>query len=158
MLGRYTVESERQAFADYLQGNPPPQDLNAAWHDTLDKARNDQQTMTRVRVIDTVTPYIKFEVECGYEKNIEHGEDIWFLISSDFTELAQVVPVLKDYWLFDDENCFLVEYDYYGRFLGVVQVPSAIVPQYVKLSRLLKEKANMSFEEVMQLVKGAKVH
>jgi hypothetical protein len=28
------------------------------------------------------------------------------------------VPILKDFWLLDDERCFLMEYDFLGRFLG----------------------------------------
>ena len=36
------------------------------------------------------------------------------------------VPILKDFWIFDDQSGFVIEYNILGRFLGVNRIPKKI--------------------------------
>lgn len=148
LLSIYTVPEEEKAIALYLAGDPePPADFNKEWIDILERANRDSVKFSRVRVIDgPLTDYIRFEFDWGYRKNIKFGEDIRFLMRDKIGPFQTPVPVLKDFWLFDDQDCFLMEYDYYGRFLGVTKVPSEHVGSYITLVNEAKQ-ASISFKD-----------
>ncbi len=60
-----------------------------------------------------------------------HPEDVSF----------SLVSIVKDYWLFDQHDCFLMEFDFRGDFLGALKIPETYVASYVELSATLIQRS-----------------
>jgi hypothetical protein len=140
LLDLYTVPEEEPYFKNYLSSPSiaPPLDFNSDWKSMLEDANNRGVEYSRARVVrQPVTDYLKFEISWGYSESIKLGEDIRAIITDGIVSFNTEVPFLKDFWLFDDEHCFIIEYDYIGKFLGVRRIP----PMYTQLYVQLKEEA-----------------
>jgi hypothetical protein len=112
-LQRYDVEYERDELAAFLRGEP----LNAEpgqWQAMIREHVAAGRELARVHVIEEpLTDYIRYELR-AYEPNAEAGEDV------------RVIPVRQgawpagvprhDYWLFDDDHLWLMDYDAVGAF------------------------------------------
>ncbi len=134
MLPVYSVPEEEAALQMFrTDGKQPPAGFNSEWHEVLDTARDQGKRFSRTRLIQEVTPYIKFEIAWGYSRNILHGEQINIVEISSLEEIAKKVPVLNDFWLFDECDGYLMQYDAIGRFLGVLKLSEDAVPYYVAL-------------------------
>jgi hypothetical protein len=142
VLPRYTVDEERSVFEKYKLGLARPKDLNAEWLAILDMARASGKTFSRTRILlGPMTEYLRFEIDWGYPLSLEHGEIINFVPAADAMALAFDVPILKDFWLFDERDCYLMEYDVIGQFLGVTQITQVdFVRKYVDLAKLLQNQ------------------
>jgi hypothetical protein len=139
MLPVYSVPSETVYIECYQRGEPCPDDFNDGWLTTLRKARANGKRFTRARFVPggIITPYLRFEVEWGYKRNVQAGEDVLVLRDTSLVSYTDDVPILNDFWIFDEEHCFIMYYDALGRFLGVQRVPQSLVKPYVSLSRKL---------------------
>ena len=146
-LSMFNVEEEREAIQKIRSGEPMPEDFNKEWLDILLSAQTAGKEFSRVRVIDgKLTEYQKFEINWGYKRSIKFGEDIRFIIRPEISLFETPVPITKDFWLFDEQHCFLMEYDYCGTFLGVTKVPDDSVQLYVDLMNETKG-ASIPFDE-----------
>lgn len=118
-LQRYDDDAERAEFAAFLRGEPvdlTPGPWQAMIHTHVAAGRR----LTRVHVIEEPhTDYIRYEL-AGYPVNVDAGEDV------------RVIPVTRgawpsdvprhDYWLFDDTDLWLMDYDDQGVLHRVKQV------------------------------------
>jgi hypothetical protein len=138
MLEYFTIPEEQPFFQRYLAGEKrPPAGFNAEWTSLIRNATQRNAAFTRVRLVRTpYHDYLKFEAAWGYSTNLAAGENIRVLKHTSLPFETQV-PVLKDFWLFDDSTCFLMEYDFIGRFLGASRVHEKFVELYVALQREL---------------------
>ena len=76
---------------------------------------------------DPLTDYLRFEIERGYSLTIPAGEQIHTINSRLFEEIVidngfQIVFEqwkTRDYWLFDDNDLFLMYYKEDGTFVEV---------------------------------------
>lgn len=112
-LQRYDVEYERDAFAAFLRGGSI--DTAAGpWQAMIREHVGANRQLARVHVIEEpISDYIRYEL-AAYQPNVTAGEDVG------------VVPVRRgawpvdvprqDYWLFDDERLWLMDYDAAGAF------------------------------------------
>ena len=143
MLDYYTVPGEEEEFRQWRQGQKvPPPGSNQKWIDTVSAAVKRGVDFQRVRLVrEPVTEYLKFETAWGYRNNVPAGEKTSCIYYTDKPAFVSQVPIVKDFWLFDDERCFLLEYDFLGRFLGINQVPRDHVGGYCELKREFLEKA-----------------
>jgi hypothetical protein len=134
-LSAYRVPTEVEALHRFIAGEARPSDFNRDWEEILTAASNRAAKFARVRYAGArdLTPYLRFEIEWGYRVSRTLGEDIRILRSSDLIQYETHVPILADYWLFDDAAAFLMNYDVIGRFLGVYRVPEDLVRGYVSL-------------------------
>lgn len=151
MLSKYTVTEEAEVFDSFLAGQPgPPADFNQGWRDLLTEGRSAGKSFSRVRIIDgALSRYLKFELQWAYPGNIRAGEDIRFIHRPEVAPFDTFVPILQDYWLFDEQTCFLMEYDYCGTFLGVIKVPENLVTYYIALMNEVKRRS-LSIEELLK--------
>ena len=123
LLSEYNVESERPYFEAFLL-NPdqaPPSDFNTDWHDILKAAALRGAVIYRCRAMGEITPYMEFEKAWGYKISNSLGEQIRTLAITELREIAKdnAVAIIKDFWLFDNADCYFIEYDFFGTFLGV---------------------------------------
>ena len=142
MLESFAIPEETAFFKRYQAGeNKPPKDFNSEWTDIIKTAKARNGSFTRVRVVRfPYIEYLKFEAAWGYSTNIAAGENIR-TVDHNHLHFKTEVPILKDFWLFDSSTCFLMEYDFIGRFLGVSRVHERYVPSYAALSRELIESS-----------------
>lgn len=127
-LQRYDDEYERQEFADFLRGEPV--DLTPGpWQEMIRGHRAAGRTLARVHVIEEPhSDYIRYEL-AGYPVNVEAGEDVR-VIPVRAGEWPHGVP-RHDFWLFDDDYLWLMDYDSKGTLRDVVREPDrGIVAQH----------------------------
>lgn len=140
-LDVYTVDEEREQFAAFRAGAPPPPSPAAEdepWLHTIRSAISRGKTFERVHIIaGQATDYLKYEIIWGYRFSAAAGEIVRVRRGLNDLRTAEATPALKDFWLFDDERCYLMDYDLLGRWLGVFRVHGTDVPFYVTLKREL---------------------
>ncbi len=128
----YDVSYETVPYQAFLAGRPQPRDpAKSAWTAMLDAARITRKLVRRVHLVDEpLTDYLRYELGVSYPPNADAGEDIRILPADTIpgTTLARL-RALKDYWLFDSSDAWVMDYDRDGRFLGIEQVtdPDVIV-------------------------------
>jgi hypothetical protein len=141
-LDVYSIPGEEEDLARFRKGQKPPHDTNAQWAQTIGAAISRGVDFQRVRLVrKPVSEYVRFETEWGYKFNVPAGEQTFALFYEDVITFRNEVPILKDFWLFDNSRCFLMAYDFWGRFLGVNEIPREAVPAYVQLKAECLERA-----------------
>jgi len=127
-LQRYDVAYERDAFSAFLHGKPAAT-APGPWQAMIRQHVASNRSLARVHVIEEpLTDYIRWEL-AAYVPSMNAGEDI------------RVIPVHRgawppgvprhDYWLFDDERLWLMEYDADGAFQAARHIDdSAAVRQH----------------------------
>jgi hypothetical protein len=112
-LQRYDVPYERQPFAAFLRGEP----IDTApgpWQAMIREHVAAKRKLTRVHVIEEpLTDYIRYEL-AAYAPNAEAGEHVR-VIAVPRGAWPTGIP-RHDYWLFDDERLWLMDYDATGAF------------------------------------------
>ncbi len=84
-------------------------------------------------VREPLTDYLRYELGRSYPPNVEAGEDIRILVARPgqwpMSTRGEILPGLKDYWLFDSSDLWVMEYADDGTFLYIEQVtePAMIV-------------------------------
>lgn len=138
MLESFSIPEEQAFLRRYQAGEKkPPKGFNSEWTDIIKNANKRGGSFNRVRIVRRpINDYLRFEVAWGYSVNVAAGEGIRIV---DYSALSfkTAVPSLKDFWLFDDSSCFLMEYDSIGSFLGVSRLDERFVPAYVALKHEL---------------------
>jgi Family of unknown function (DUF6879) len=82
---------------------------------------------------EPLTDYLRYELGWSYPPNVEAGEDIRILVAQagswPMSASGEILPELKDYWLFDSSDLWVMEYADDGAFLSIEQVtePAMIV-------------------------------
>lgn len=142
-LPTYDVPEERECIQKFQNGTSCPPDFNAEWLQTIKNAGSRGGRFLRVRFIPNqyVTTYLRFEIDWGYKRSAVVGERTLILQDKALDRYAQQVPILNDFWLFDQTQCFIMHYDIVGRFLGVKRIPASGIDIYVKLAHALQENA-----------------
>jgi hypothetical protein len=112
-LQHYDVEYEREDLAAFLRGEPI--DTNPGpWQATLRDHVSAGRQLARVHVLEEpLSDYVRYEL-AAYVPNVDAGEDVR-VIAVRNGEWPEDVP-RHDFWLFDDERLWLMDYDPQGRF------------------------------------------
>jgi Family of unknown function (DUF6879) len=142
LLQAYEVEAEKSDYADFLSGKIPtscPACL-VEWCQEIEAASTEGRTFQRVRLIDfPITDYTRFEVIFGYRFTVQHGEDIRIIQRQDFESL--VAPLSKDFWLFDDNLCVILDYDINGSYRGCWQTENSFNSHFVDYKATLLQRS-----------------
>jgi hypothetical protein len=122
-LDRYDVASDGGDFARYLAGEPgPDMERKGRFLAALQADQARGLTTRRVHVVRSpLTPYLRYEMEWGYAHNAAY-EDIRILDLAEVPEPAGLVA--HDFWLIDDREVAIMDYDGEGRYLGFVPAPA----------------------------------
>ncbi len=133
-LPRYSVPEELADFEAYLDGAPQPVQVDEEWLSFLRSAAASGRRVVRVRCMGgALTPYLRFEIEWGYQLSEPAGERILLCMSP-------IVPPagVGDFWLFDDSTLVLMRYGAAGEFLGAFQEAD---PRTVAACRATRDEA-----------------
>jgi hypothetical protein len=143
LLQQFIVDDEVEPLARYLNGElRPPVDYNQGWRDLIKNYSSKGIEFRRVRYLkNPISDYTKFEIAWAYTVNIEAGENIRAIQGEAFPRFETEVPILKDYWVFDDVDVYIMEYDLLGKFLGVKLVLSENISPYLNLMKEVEEKS-----------------
>lgn len=145
LLPEYRVPEEAEIFAAFRRGEQQPDRLPPAYDPWLAMIRERTtagSVMQRVHLVpDPPSDYVRFEITWGYPIMNAAGEDIRLLRARESRFSLESLPVAKDFWLFDDERCFLMDYDVLGRFISPVAVAAEEIGPYVAAKRELLAEA-----------------
>ncbi|MFF0063645.1 DUF6879 family protein [Streptomyces sp. NPDC005279] len=115
-LDDYSKSGNVDAFQSFLAGEPQPADYNADWVAELHSHISQGKRVYRVHILSRpLTPYLRFELRWGYQKNMSGGEEFYVLDTTDQPNPLEGVP---DFWLFDSTDTAVLRYDEDGAFLG----------------------------------------
>jgi hypothetical protein len=114
-LQRYDVAYEQARYAAFLAGEAI--DLTpGAWHESIRRHRALGKAVERVHVvIEPLSDYLKYEIATSYRRSLLAGEQIG-IVEATPDRWPPDIPA-RDYWLFDDREVWVMEYDVDGRFL-----------------------------------------
>lgn len=108
----YTAPDEAEAFARFRAGKDPQIDL-AWWTELARRHTLAGRSMSRVRVIaGPPTEYTRFEL-LAYPVMAAAGDDIR-IISARAGDWPDGVPQHHDFWIFDDRDVWILNYDEAG--------------------------------------------
>jgi hypothetical protein len=124
-LQRYDAVYEREDFAAFVRGEPVTT-TPGPWQAMIREHVAADRQLARVHVIEEPpTDYIRYEL-AAYQLNFEAGEDVRLLPVRRGT-WPESIP-RHDYWLFDDQHLWLMDYNATGAFVEtrLVDDPIAI--------------------------------
>jgi hypothetical protein len=116
LLDKYVAANEAEPFRRFLNGEPHNPAWREPWAQFVRESVRDGKRMARVHVVrEPLSDYLKFELTRAYPANVTAGEDVRILEISQYPELS---PPSRDFWLFDERNAAVMDYDQDGNFLG----------------------------------------
>ena len=124
-LQRYDATNERDDFAAFLRGDPITT-APGRWQEMIRRHVAADRQLVRVHVIEEpLSDYIRYEL-AAYVPNVAAGEDVR-LIPVRAGAWPAGVP-RHDYWLFDNERLWLMDYNAAGALDAVTLVdePGAV--------------------------------
>ncbi|MEO5927856.1 MAG: DUF6879 family protein [Patescibacteria group bacterium] len=143
MLGYYDVEEEREDYQCFLNGEAVSERKNEPWCSQVREFTAEHKDVSRIRILPAhLNPYIRYELEWGYPYSAEAGELIWLV---PYTGYELVPDSISDFWLFDDEHVFAMQYDD-GKYQGATLLPSSEMRKIRDVMRSLMEHATL-FED-----------
>jgi hypothetical protein len=109
----YLVEAEREEYERFLAtGLVEDDDPDRRWRRQMRAARDTGRLVARVRFInEPLGDYQRYLFACN-RFNEEDGEDIRYLT---YRRAAELGLPLRDFWLFDDRQLLLMNFDERGR-------------------------------------------
>ncbi len=143
LLNAYAVAEETEALNQFGKGiKTPSHGFNHDWISLIEELALRNVKMQRVRLIEEpVSEYLKFEIMWGYRLSVPAGEEIRIVDNPSMRSLIKTVPIVKDFWIFDDKTCVFLEYDFMGRFIGLQQLPDEETVLYKKLKQTIWEQS-----------------
>ncbi|MGW4381225.1 DUF6879 family protein [Kitasatospora sp. NPDC004531] len=129
-LDDYSQSGGIDAYHAFLAGKPQPDSYRSApWVDTVRDATAAGKRMYRVHILSRpLTPYLRFELGWGYQRNAAAGEEFFIL---DTTERLNPIPGAPDFWLFDDRAVGAMSYDGAGKYLGTEFLAVDRLPEFL---------------------------
>jgi len=141
LLQKYDVEFERESFLEFLKtGKLVADKTTNAYSELITKAKKRGAEMKRIHVIKLpLSDYLLFEI-AAYKFNIDSGEKVYLLLQEDFERFRSKINY--DFWLFDDNVIFKMNYDVEGKFLGLDEVTEDI-SEFIELKNKLLSEATL---------------
>ncbi|MEU9236449.1 DUF6879 family protein [Streptomyces subrutilus] len=121
-LDDYGKSGNVDAYQAFLAGEPQPTDYNADWVAEVRSHTSEGKRVYRVHVLSRpLTPYLRFELGWGYQKNVTSGEEFFIL---DTTEKGNPLQGAPEFWLFDNVTPVVMNYEPDGSFVGANVLPA----------------------------------
>jgi hypothetical protein len=120
-LDDYSRSGNVEAYQAFLAGEPQPTGYNADWVSEVRSHTSKGKRVYRVHILSRpLTPYLRFELGWGYQKNVTGGEEFFILDTTSNSNPLQGAP---DFWLFDDSAPAVMNYAPDGSFAGADVLP-----------------------------------
>ncbi|MFI1252967.1 DUF6879 family protein [Streptomyces netropsis] len=121
-LNDYSNSGSVDAYRAFLSGEPQPDGYNEAWVSELRSHTSEGKRIYRVHILSRpLTPYLRFELGWGYQKNATGGEEFFIL---DTTSKSNPLEGVEDFWLFDERTAVVMHYDETGAITGRETIPA----------------------------------
>jgi hypothetical protein len=118
-LDVYAVADEAVELGRFLSGEPLRRELNQGWSDLVRGATAAGKRVSRVHLVTLpLSAYIRFEIQWGYLYSSDAGESIHLMDREKWR--SHSADEIGDFWLFDDELLFRMQYGPAGDFNGVI--------------------------------------
>lgn len=118
-LQTYDVAYERARYDAFLAGEPADM-APGPWQEMIRRHTAARRRVERVHIVfDPLTDYLVYELATTYPRSAAAGERIG-IIGTTPGQWPAGVPT-TDYWLFDDRDLWIMEYDPQGRFVAAEQ-------------------------------------
>lgn len=115
-LDDYSKSGNVNAYRAFLAGERQPADYNDGWVTELRSHTSKGKRIYRVHIVSRpLTPYLRFELGWGYQKNATGGEEFFVL---DITGRPNPLEGVPDFWLMDGLTPGVLNYSEDGAFLG----------------------------------------
>jgi hypothetical protein len=150
LLDYYLVAEEKDHFEAFKKDRKFESKSLLEWAKELETLREKGVKTKRVHVVSLpLSDYLKFEILEGYRKTFE---SIRLLSRKDY--IKKFDNSYKDFWLIDELELFIVNYDKEGRWLDSDQVfEEEKIMDYVKL----KAELLSSSEQIDKFLKINKI-
>jgi hypothetical protein len=143
-LDLYDVNSNGDDVERYVAGEPEPSARSMPWLAQFRAEKKRGLYRSRVHVLTPpLTDYLRFECEWGYVFNVEAGEDVQILDTSETPlepEVAALFADTRDFWMINDDLVVQMHYDDGGRFVGAEEV-TGDRNVYYSAARAARERA-----------------
>ncbi|MFG2829225.1 DUF6879 family protein [Streptomyces sp. NPDC048434] len=127
-LDDYSRSGNVDAYQAFLAGEPQPANYNEAWVSEIRSHTSRGKRVYRVHILSRpLTPYLRFELGWGYQKNATGGEQFFIL---DTTEQPNPLEGVPDFWCFDSLTPAVMNYAEDGSFLGAGILPDARADEF----------------------------
>jgi len=155
----YKVAGEQKNIAEWKKGEL---DLGGdkewrKWMELLKSAQAKKILVQRVRVVPNPVPdYIKFEIDSWQKYSVKNGETFFFLDAKDYQEIITSCGFnSKDFWLFDDQNLLIFNYDKSGQFTGEIPIADGgMARRYAELKSKFLKKA-LPMDQFVKKLQGS---
>lgn len=139
-LSTYTIPEEQETFLAFLNGEPQPEKhKKGAWVNVIRQHVAVGKRIYRVHIVARpLSDYLRYELDWGYHRNQEAGEELFIL---DVTDKPSPLEGLTDFWLFDQETIVSMHYNDIGEFLGAEMLPDERTAEYVKYRDIAMSEA-----------------
>ncbi|MFJ5684641.1 DUF6879 family protein [Streptomyces sp. NPDC093099] len=127
-LSDYSGSGNVASYQEFLAGKRQPADYNSAWVKELRSHTSRGKRVYRVHILSRpLSPYLRFELGWGYQKNMSGGEEFFIL---DTTTRPNPLPDVPDFWFFDSAATAVLSYDKSGVFLGSEVLGAERAPEF----------------------------
>ena len=138
-LDMYNIDGEQEEFLLYKKGLL---DIKKAKQESMDfyvKMNTNNKCSSLVRFISPTInkDYLKYCIDLAYTTGLSCGAKVGIIKDINILEYKSNIPILFDYWLFDDTVCILMVYDLVGRSCRKYKVDNEYVLDYVNFSETL---------------------
>lgn len=129
-LEQYLVDSDQDNVRRYLAGQGGPSWAQGDdWMEYLAAEAGQGIRRYRVRVLASpLSDYLKYECEWGYAYTTAAGEEVNVLDLSEAPR-PEGLPD-EEFWLYDDRDVVVLDYDAQGRFIDARALPESEAPRY----------------------------
>jgi hypothetical protein len=157
-LDHYGVPDDDLMFSLWRRGDEPTAEQlsgYAGWFGQVREAAHRGVQIDRVHVVpETLTPYLRFEIEFAYRRFCQpNGENVWILQREVHPALAS--RVVQDFYLIDEERVLLPKYNSLNNFVGLQETGESST---VELHRALREdllKSALPLEQFYSAMKSS---
>lgn len=155
-LDHYWVEDDGR-YQAFIEGRPRPEVTPGRdqWLKMIASGVANGKRWERVHVIDTLSSYVRFELESGYPELTASGERIGILEAQKHG--GRDAWPQRDFWLFDDETVVWMDYDAEGRLSDRIKTTDNNTVQECIAQRAAMLTAAESYENFLRRYKAAHV-
>ncbi|UWE11443.1 DUF6879 family protein [Actinacidiphila bryophytorum] len=112
-LPQYLVPQEAAEFAAFREGRPPTSSASSSYMERVSRQCAEGKSNGRVHIVTRpLSDYLRFEFGRYYGPHSEAGDEIRIL---DVTDRPNPLDGVQDFWMFDQAEVVLMNYDADGR-------------------------------------------
>ncbi|WP_305133387.1 DUF6879 family protein [Thomasclavelia cocleata] len=123
---------------------------NQDWINDINRWNLEGKVIERIRIIpNKKSDYFNYELKWCYPKNIQSGEQILFVFQEQYEKIRSEIPLLGDFWMFDEKAIVMLEYNDQYEYVGCREINQPeVLDSYKRFYQALKERS-VSYNELL---------